>query len=229
MTSRITHSNLNTIFINRIHTTRSAHTYSNIVYQRITRCTTCLPDNCRYYNPIVNSSQSNNHLHNNSSNYSNNVHYRYFHRSSKLFSLPIDPTQFSSSSQALNEIGDISNNNVFAHIPDDLYNGSLACIELNDRGMLCKCRIIYIYITVVMLTVIVLCDVYIVTGEMVDIELTRQNIAAEFNLHMRDVRFLDSTLRNLPSILARDQVILVNLEMFKAIISRKKTLIFDHW
>ena len=54
-------------------------------------------------------------------------------------------------------------------------------------------------------------------------------LARRFGLHPRDMRFLDSSLRNLPSLLVRREVIIVNLELFKAIISHKEVLMFDPW
>ena len=54
-------------------------------------------------------------------------------------------------------------------------------------------------------------------------------LARRFGLHPRDMRFLDSSLRNLPSLLVRREVIIVNLELFKAIISAREVLLFDPW
>ena len=58
-------------------------------------------------------------------------------------------------------------------------------------------------------------------------EYSSLQLARRFGLHPRDMRFLDSSLRNLPSILVRRSVIIVNLELFKAIISAKEVLMFD--
>jgi hypothetical protein len=48
-------------------------------------------------------------------------------------------------------------------------------------------------------------------------------------LHPRDLRFLDASMRNLPSILARRKVIIVNLDMFKALITADRVLMCDTW
>ena len=60
-------------------------------------------------------------------------------------------------------------------------------------------------------------------------EYSRLQLARRFGLHPRDLRFLDSSLRNLPSLLVRREVIIVNLELFKAIISATEVLMFDPW
>jgi hypothetical protein len=60
-------------------------------------------------------------------------------------------------------------------------------------------------------------------------DISRHDLAVRFGLHPRDLRFLESSLRNLPSILTRKRVIIVNLELFKAIISADSVIIFDQW
>ena len=60
-------------------------------------------------------------------------------------------------------------------------------------------------------------------------QYSRLQLARRFGLHPRDLRFLDSSLRNLPSLLVRREVIIVNLELFKAIISATEVLMFDPW
>jgi hypothetical protein len=65
------------------------------------------------------------------------------------------------------------------------------------------------------------------SGGHVEAEYSALQLARRFGLHPRDMRFLDSSLRNLPSILVRRSVIIVNLELFKAIISAKEVLMFD--
>ncbi|CAF0850032.1 unnamed protein product [Didymodactylos carnosus] len=65
------------------------------------------------------------------------------------------------------------------------------------------------------------------TGDVVTSEFRRSDLGHRFSLHPRDIRFLDSSLRNLPSILSRAKVIIVNLELFKAIISADSVCLFD--
>ena len=64
-------------------------------------------------------------------------------------------------------------------------------------------------------------------GRHVERDYSPLQLARRFALHPRDMRFLDSSLRNLPSLLVRKEVIIVNLELFKAIISAKEVLLFD--
>ena len=45
------------------------------------------------------------------------------------------------------------------------------------------------------------------------VEFSRAELGAMLELHPRDLRFLDSSMRNLPSILARRRVIIVNMEV----------------
>lgn len=57
--------------------------------------------------------------------------------------------------------------------------------------------------------------------------LKKQEIANRFGLAYRDLRALDTVLRNMPSILARQKAILVNLELTKAIITPEGMLVFE--
>lgn len=61
------------------------------------------------------------------------------------------------------------------------------------------------------------------------VEYSRSDLSRKFGLHPRDLRFLDSSLRNLPSILSRKKVIVVNLEAFKALIAADTVLMFDSY
>lgn len=62
-----------------------------------------------------------------------------------------------------------------------------------------------------------------------DVSLSRAELSSQLELHPRDLRFLDASMRNLPSILARKKVIIVNLEMFKALITADRVLMSDTW
>jgi hypothetical protein len=44
-------------------------------------------------------------------------------------------------------------------------------------------------------------------------EIEKQVLARRYGLHNRDLRNLDATFRNIPAILARKKVIVVNLEV----------------
>lgn len=67
------------------------------------------------------------------------------------------------------------------------------------------------------------------SGNYRDVEFSRAELSSMLDLHPRDLRFLDTSMRNLPSILARRRVIIVNLEMFKALITADRVLMFDPW
>ncbi len=62
-----------------------------------------------------------------------------------------------------------------------------------------------------------------------DVSFSRAELSSMLELHPRDLRFLDASMRNLPSILARKKVIIVNLEMFKALIMADRVLMSDTW
>jgi len=64
-------------------------------------------------------------------------------------------------------------------------------------------------------------------GHCRECEYSRAELSEQLELHPRDLRFLDTSLRNLPSILTRKRVIIVNLELFKALITRDRVLMFD--
>jgi len=60
-----------------------------------------------------------------------------------------------------------------------------------------------------------------------DVTFSRAELSSMLGLHPRDLRFLDASMRNLPSILARRKVIIVNLDMFKALITADRVLMSD--
>jgi hypothetical protein len=54
------------------------------------------------------------------------------------------------------------------------------------------------------------------------VEFSRAELGAMLELHPRDLRFLDSSMRNLPSILARRRVIIVNMEVSGRCMTRER-------